>query len=176
MKWIFALLFLTLTAVGFSQQVPATFFTKSKADVDTLAGIKNQPVLFPSDTVFILNRPALKDYHSALQTLQSVSRLRMSLSQTTRSLDSAAVFAAGFAETQNDNLRWLKSWQERNRAVLDSLSGSGARLQSDLAATRLQLQETRAKLDQPADSFWKSGFFWFSSGVLTGLAVVLLAR
>jgi len=176
MKWSFVLLVLALPAVGFAQQVPASFFTKHKADVDTLAGIKNQPIRFEADTVFILNRQALSDYLSALKTLQSVSRLRMSLSQTTRSLDSAAVLTAGFAEIQNDNLLWLQVWQERNRVVLDSLSDSGARLQADLAVTRQQLQETRAKLDQPEGAPWKTSFFWFSSGVLTGLAVVLLAR
>lgn len=153
---------------------PADRLSAVNPDIDTLSGIKNKPVLFESDTVFIINRKGISQYLYSVNQLKKLRNLVIPVSGIEGNLSGIRSGLNRLDSVQTDFSSFLEDYQEKNRINLLQLSRENSQLNKQLNEIDQNLKKTETLIENAKNEQIRSNLLWGGGGLLVGALLTLL--
>jgi len=179
LRIFFLLLLVGVSVTTYSQTdlIIARKNNLSVADIDTLTGIKNKTLRCEYDTLYIINRYGVTAFQKAINDLQRVKNLAVSLDSLTLNISSMQTDVNRMYYNMNDVTGFIKKFNAETDNNLRQLALDNKNLNDNLLITNEQLMQVKAKLKaQQLKNFgknllWGAGGFTVG-GLLVGLLLV----
>ena len=151
---VITLIFLSSFSSLFSQ-ISQDLIIKKKAndsivDIDTLVGIKNKPIVFEYDTVYIINRFGVSEFIRCVNDLNRVKNLSGSLNGLSSNMFSIQTNVNSMYSNMQSVTSFINNYERETKLKLDMLSTDNLKLSQNMQSVTKELEEARQKIIHPA--------------------------
>jgi hypothetical protein len=153
--------------------------SNTSVNIDTLVGVKNKPVLFNCDTVFLINEYGVSEFVRCAYELNRIkNEIPAQLDMVSGDLSSIKTGVDSMYVNMKSVTAFINDYEKETRQKLEHLSDDNTQLTNNLVTIQKQLEEARQQIKNErwksmgTKALWGAGGFAVGGLLFTGLMLL----